>query len=297
MSHRYVVTGSGGQLGTALVRLLGEAVISAPAHAGLDIADEASVAAWLDALEAPPQVLFNAAGFTHVDRCEREPEAAALGNARGPAVLASACKDRNVKLVHVSTDYVFPGESERPYCEDDPVGPLSAYGRTKLQGERHVLETDPGFLVVRTSWVFGPGRNFLAAILAQALLRREGKASGPLRVVADQTGRPTYAADLAEALVALVAAGARGLYHAAGDGTATWWELARFVLDTSGFADVQIDEISTAELEVDAPRPAWSVLDCGRAKELGIGMRSWQEAVREYLYSEDAPQGAPGARS
>jgi dTDP-4-dehydrorhamnose reductase len=248
-------------------------------------------------LDSPPEVVFNAAGFTHVDRCEREPEAAAAGNARGPALLATLCQEMGTKLVHVSTDYVFPGEGTRPYLEDDPVGPLSTYGRTKLLGERHVLETDPNALVVRTSWVFGRGRNFLAAILDQARKRRSGEATGPLRVVADQTGRPTYAPDLAAALLALVAADARGLYHAAGDGIATWWELARFCLDACGFADIEIEKIPTSELDLPAPRPAWSVLDCGKACELGVEMRSWQDAVREYLNSEDAPAGAPGAPS
>lgn len=302
MANHFLVTGSGGQLGTALLRLLGEtaAQVHAPTHAELDISREEELRSYLAGLEAPPEVVFNAAGFTHVDRCEREPEAAALGNATGPALLATACSELGAKLVHVSTDYVFPGEADppgRPYREDDPVGPLSTYGRTKLLGERHVLETDPRFLVVRTSWVFGRGRNFLAAILAQAVARRRGEALGPLRVVADQTGCPTYAPDLARAMLGLVAADAQGLYHAAGAGTATWWELARFCLDECGFADIEIEKIATSELTVDAPRPAWSVLDCGKARALGVEMRSWQDAVREYLNSDDAPEGAPGARS
>jgi dTDP-4-dehydrorhamnose reductase len=271
--------------------------VHAPSHAELDVAVEADLRAYLGELGSPPEVVYNAAGFTHVDRCEREPEAAAAGNARGPALLATLCRELGAKLVHVSTDYVFPGEGTRPYVEDDPVGPLSTYGRTKLLGERHVLETDPTALVVRTSWVFGRGRNFLAAILDQARKRRSGEAAGPLRVVADQTGRPTYAPDLAVALHALVAAEARGLYHAAGDGIATWWELARFCLDECGFADIEIEKIRTSELDLPAPRPAWSVLDCGKARELGVEMRSWQDAVREYLISEVAPAGAPGSAS
>jgi dTDP-4-dehydrorhamnose reductase len=284
-----------------LVRLLAAAnpsvEVSAPTHAELDIAREGDLRAYLAERGAPPEVVFNAAGFTHVDRCEREPDAAAEGNAHGPAVLAILCAELGAKLVHVSTDYVFPGEGTRPYLEDDPVGPLSAYGLSKLQGERQVLEIDPSALVVRTSWVFGRGRNFLAAILDQALKRCRGEASGPLRVVADQTSRPTYAPDLASALHALVAADARGLYHAAGDGIATWWELARFCLDECGFADTEVQKIPTSELDVLAPRPAWSVLDCGKARELGVEMRSWQDAVREYLNSDDAPAGAPGAGS
>ena len=116
-------------------------------------------------------------------------------------------------------------------------------------------------------------------------------------MVADQTGRPTHAPDLAAAIRGLVAAGASGLYHAANDGTATWWELARFCLDESGFHDVEASRIATADLELPAPRPAWSVLDCSKTRALGIEMRSWQDAVRAYLHSADAPPGAPGASS
>jgi dTDP-4-dehydrorhamnose reductase len=219
----WVVTGCYGQLGSALVdQLEGEGV---PVHASdmdtLDIADPAAVDAYLDAMPAPA-VLANAAAYTHVDRCEQEPDQAARANVEGPAVLAQACAARGIPLVHVSTDYVFAGSGGKPYRESDPTDPHSVYGRTKRDGEVAVLTAAPDALVVRTSWVFGRGRNFIAAILGQGALRRSGEAEGPLRVVDDQHGCPTYATDLAEGIRALVEAGAQRLYHLSNAGETTW---------------------------------------------------------------------------
>jgi dTDP-4-dehydrorhamnose reductase len=250
------------------------------AHSDLDIADRAAVSATLAGLDPAPDVVVNAAGFTHVDRCEREPEVALRGNATGPAVLAESCRDVGARLVHVSTDYVFAGEATRPYVEDDPTGPLSTYGRTKLAGERSVLGASGAFLVVRTSWVFGHGRNFIASVLEQARLRRAGDATGPLRVVGDQTGRPTWAVDLAAAIEGLLEADARGLYHMANDGTATWWDLARFCLDEAGFGDLVVERIRTGS----------------KALALGVRMRSWKDAVRAYLRSGAQPAAGTPAQ-
>jgi dTDP-4-dehydrorhamnose reductase len=289
----WVVTGSGGQLGTALVARLERAGIPVrSADLEVDIADPEAVARFLDA-PPRPTVVANAAAYTHVDRCEREPDTADRVNREGPAVLARACRKLGARLVHVSTDYVFPGDGSRPYAETDPTGPRSCYGRTKLAGERAVLDTCEDALVLRTSWVFGRGRNFLAAILAQARERRSGTATGPLRVVDDQRGRPTYAVDLAEALERLVEAGAQGLYHVANAGEATWWDLARFCLDEAGFADLGVERIRTRDLDLDADRPAYSVLDCSKAEALGLGLRPWREAVRAYLHSADSPLAKP----
>ncbi len=289
----WFVTGSYGQLGSALLALLAESGTSASGCDidELDVAEPEAVRARIEQLPRP-LVWANAAAFTQVDRCEREPELARRANALAPAVLAEVCAEAGARLVHVSTDYVFPGDADRPYREDDPTGPRSVYGRTKLEGEEAVLSACEDFLVVRTSWVFGAGRNFVAAVLEQAARRRDGSASGPLRVVDDQTGRPTYAVDLARALVALVGAGARGLVHFANAGAATWWELARYALDRAGYRDVAIDRIRTDDLHTDARRPSWSVLDTGRAEALGVKPRSWQDAVDEYLQSDHAPPAA-----
>lgn len=285
------VTGCHGQLGSALVaQLQAQGVV---VHANdvdtLDVADAQAVDAFLDAARPTPRVVMNAAAFTHVDRCEREPEAAERANARAPGVLAEASRRIGARMVHVSTDYVFPGDGSRPYREDDPTGPRSVYGRTKLAGEEAVRAVSSDFLVVRTSWVFGRGRNFLVAMLDQAGQRREGRAQGPLRVVDDQRGRPTYAVDLAAGIRGLVEAEAQGLYHLSNAGEATWWDLARFCLDEAGYGDLVVDRIRTGDLDVAADRPAWSVLDCGKAAALGVKMRPWQDAVRAYLESEDSP--------
>jgi dTDP-4-dehydrorhamnose reductase len=287
----WVVAGCYGQLGSALTDLLerrGVAAIAVDLDQ-LDIADAVAVEDFLAALSPAPGMLVNAAAFTHVDRCEREPEAAERANAVGPGVLAQACRAIGAGLVHVSTDYVFSGDAEAPYAETDPTDPRCVYGRTKLAGEQRVLAASPDFLVVRTSWVFGRGRNFIAAILDQAERRRSGEASGPLRVVDDQLGRPTWAVDLAEAIAVLVEAGARGLYHVANDGIATWWDVARLCLDETGHGDLDIERISTDELDLPARRPSWSVLDCSRAAALGVRMQRWEEAVRSYLHSADSP--------
>lgn len=293
-SPRFAIAGCKGQLGHAFSQHLGAArdceLVSAVDLPEIDIADPGAVEKWLDGHRAgPPDVLLNAAAFTHVDRCEREPAAAERANAEAPAVLAQACAQRGIRLLHVSTDYVFAGDSETPYTEDDEPDPRSAYGRTKLEGERRVLATAPDALVVRTSWVFGRGRNFIAAILEQARERRAGRASGPLRVVDDQRGRPTYAFDLASGILELVGRGATGVYHLANAGVASWWDLARAALDEADFADLSVERIRTDELELDAPRPAWSVLDSSKAAVLGIELRSWRDAVAAFLASAESP--------
>jgi dTDP-4-dehydrorhamnose reductase len=238
----------------------------------------------------PPEVLLNAAAFTQVDRCEREPELAERVNALGPAALSKVCRELGVRLVHVSTDYVFDGAARIAYRETDPPAPRSVYGRTKLAGERAVLAASPDALVVRTSWVYGRGRNFVAAILAQAERVRAGE--GALRVVDDQRGRPTYAADLAAGLLALVERRCSGLYHLANAGEATWWEVARAALDQRGFDDLPIQRIRTEDLALAAPRPRYSVLDCEKAGREGVRLRDWREALAAFLVSEDAPPAA-----
>jgi dTDP-4-dehydrorhamnose reductase len=293
MGLRWIITGSKGQLGRAFARALadrsGHEIAAAVDLPELDISDSAAVRSLLAEAGSGPWVVMNAAAFTHVDRCETELAAATRANTEGPRVLAGACAAAGARLVHVSTDYVFPGDSGVPYKEGDETGPLSAYGRTKLAGERLVREALPEALVIRTSWVFGEGRNFIGAILDQALARREGRAEGPLSVVDDQRGRPTYAEDLAAGIVSLVERDAQGLYHLANAGEASWWDLARECLDLAGFGEIPVDRIRTADLTVPAPRPSWSVLDCSKAEALGVRLRSWQEAVADYLRSDFSP--------
>ncbi len=294
MTSRWLIAGCRGQLGHALGERLAAdpacEVVAAVDREQLDLADPNAVEALFDGLAAqPPDVAVNAAALTQVDRCEREPEAAERDNGVVPAVLAEACEKRGIRLVQLSTDYVFRGDSPVAYREQDEPGPRCVYGRTKLEGEERVFTTSPESLIVRTSWLFGRGRNFIASILAQARERRAGRATEPLRVVDDQTGRPTYARDLAEAIVFLVGRGASGLYHVANRGVATWWELARASLDAAGYDDLAIERISTAEFGAEAPRPLRSVLDCSKVEALGLLLPHWEDAVKAYLESADSP--------
>ncbi len=299
VTKRWVITGCRGQLGTALVRQL-EAdpeseILAAVDLPELDVADPEAVLRLFDGLAGDADVVVNAAAFTHVDRCERDPENARRANADAPGLLARACDRVGCSLVHVSTDYVFSGEIDpeqsppQAYREDDPTGPKSEYGRSKLAGEERVREISKEFLIVRTSWVFGRGRNFVAAIVGQAESRQRGEAQGALRVVDDQSGRPTYAVDLASGIRSLCGLEAVGTYHLAGGGEASWWELARATLDAAGYSDVVVDRIRTSDLDLDAPRPAYSVLDCSKAAEQGVCLRDWRAALDAYLGSEDSP--------
>ena len=294
---RWIVIGSGGQLGQCLVRQLeaDPSIVSVVAcgRAQLDLADAATLGARIDDWKlCDADVVANAAAYTAVDACESDLEAADAANAMGPERLARACARAGARFVHVSTDYVFDGAASEPYVEDHPTGPTTAYGRSKLDGEQLVLAACPDALVVRTSWVFGPGRNFVGAILRQAKLRRSGEVLGALSVVDDQVGCPTYAADLAAGIRALVTAGASGFVHLCNAGAITWWDFARAILDETGHGDLAIDRARTADLALPAPRPAYSVLDCSRAASLGVSLRSWREALVDYLASADTRSGA-----
>jgi dTDP-4-dehydrorhamnose reductase len=291
---RWIVTGREGQLGQCLLRRLsseGERSVVALARSDLDLSDAVAIGAFFDSLEpsdAQETVVLNAAAYTAVDRCEEEEALATRVNGDAPAQIARRCKQAGFGLVHVSTDYVFDGTATTPYCVDAPTAPKSAYGRSKLVGEEAVLAESPDFLVVRTSWVFGPGRNFVVAIQNQGALRRSGEASGPLRVVADQQGSPTYSDDLAAGLLALRSAGASGLHQLTNSGVTTWWGFARAILDESGYRDLDIDRLATSDLNLAAPRPAYSVLDGSRAAALGVTLRPWREALVDYLATLDA---------
>jgi dTDP-4-dehydrorhamnose reductase len=288
---RFLVTGAGGQLGRWLVRR----IEASPQHAlagaferrSLDVADRAAVAAALDATR--PAVLVNAAAFTWVDRCESEPELARRINAEAPGILAEECAARGIRLVHVSTDYVFDGTGRRPYTEEDQPSPRTEYGRSKLEGEARVRAALPDALIVRASWVFGPGRNFVATMLGAARARKSAADPTPLRVVDDQFGSPTYTDDLAAHCLRLVEGDASGLYHVANQGVATWWEVAREALDRGGFADVAIERVATSEFPRPAPRPAFSALDGSKADRAGLVRRSWRLALAAYIDSDDSP--------
>ena len=296
---RWLVTGAGGQLGSALCRVLAARGLPFAARdRGLDVCDSESVAKLLDEAPEGEAVLLNAAAFTQVDRCESERELAHAVNAEAPARMAALCRERGAQLVHVSTDFVFDGTAGRPYTEADPPSPLSEYGRSKLVGEQAVLAASDTFLVARTSWVFGAGTNFVRWLLERAQRARGDSGAPALRVVDDQAGSPTYAEDLAAALVALVVGGQTGLYHLANEGGASRYELARAALDLAGFEALELGHARTAEFPSPAQRPASSVLDCSRARQDGVALRPWRNALEAYLESPfSPPHGAESRRA
>jgi dTDP-4-dehydrorhamnose reductase len=283
--RRVLVTGASGMLGSDLGPALaatGHEVLARP-KSDLDIADEKAVARVVR--ELSPDIVVNCAAFTKVDDCETDPRALEI-NTRAVGFLADACGHFGAQLVQVSTDFVFDGEKAAPYVEDDPVGPLSAYGRTKLGGEEEALRL-PGSLVVRASWLFGrSGWNFVEAILKQV---ENGKTR--LSVVSDQVGRPTSTTDLSEAIVALVEAGASGIYHFANRDEVSWNGFAREILALAGRADVAVDPTTSQALARPARRPAWSVLDTGKFERLtGRPIRPFRVPLAEYLDRRARPE-------
>jgi dTDP-4-dehydrorhamnose reductase len=278
---RALVVGAAGQLGRELVTLLGSGVAWAGDRPEVDVTDGGAVASLLGRVR--PDVAFNATAYNRVDAAEAEPTAAFAVNAVAPHLLARACRDVGAVLVHYSTDYVFDGTASRPYREDDAPHPLGAYGASKLAGEHLVAAAGDEHLVIRTSGVLGrggsdqKGGSFVERIVARA------RAGEPLRVVSDQVFAPTCAADLARASLALVRAGARGLFHVTNVGSCSWYDLACAALAVAGI-DAPVQPIAAAELALPARRPRYSVLACERYLGLGLPpLRSWREALPDCL--------------
>ncbi len=253
--------------------------VEAPGRAELDVADAAAVGAAL--ARARPDVVFHCAAWTDVDGAERDPAGAERANVAGSAVVARACAAAGCRLVALSTDFVFDGAKGAPYVESDAPAPLSAYGRTKLAGERAVLAAHPGGAwIARTAWVYDEGaRNFPALVLRLARER------GVVRAAVDQVGSPTYAGHLAEALVALPDACPPGLVHLAGRGAATRHAWALAVVRAAGL-DVPVEEARAAEFPAPAARPAASALRSEHA--CTPLLPPWTEGVRACLAPREA---------
>lgn len=276
------MTGGGGQLGQALQRAapVGTDVI-ALSHAQLDIADEAAVMALVE--REAPDLILNAAAYTAVDRAESEPEIAVRVNAEAPAVLARAAAARGIRLVHVSTDFVFDGTLGRPYRPDDTPNPLGVYGATKLAGEMAVAAADPSALIVRTAWVHGPaGANFVGTML-RLMAERDR-----LGVVVDQVGTPTHVEGLADALWRLAATDAHGIVHHTDAGVASWYDFAVAIREEAlalGLLDraAEVAPIATADYPTPARRPAIAILDKASGRAAGITPVHWREGLRRAL--------------
>jgi dTDP-4-dehydrorhamnose reductase len=273
---RLLVTGGAGMLGRAVAAVatrLGHDVI-ALSRADLDITDAAHVRRVIAAAE--PRAVINCAAWTDVDRAETAESVATAVNGDGAGNVARAAAESGARLVHVSTDYVFDGSKRTPWVESDPVGPIGAYGRSKLVGEEAVAAAGADHAIVRTAWLFGAGgRNFVDTMLALGTERDE------VDVVADQVGSPTWSAHLAEGLVEVAERrGDVGVFHAAGAGACSWYELAVEVFARSGVR-CRVRPTTAEQLSRPAPRPAYSVL--GSERDAAPVLPPWQEGVAGYL--------------
>ena len=287
---KVLLFGGAGQLGTDLRGTKPASIeLFCPPHPEADIAERSSVATFLN--RHSPDAVVNAAAFNLTDQCEINPEIATRANADGPAVLAALCRERGVRLLHFSTDYVFDGTKPTPYVESDAPHPLSQYGRSKREGEKAVLGASPDFWVVRSSCLFGRagsrglGGNFVESILARA------RSGAPLTVVNDVRMSPTYTRDLAERTWQLLGRGVPGgVYHVANDGSCTWFEFAVEILRIAG-ARADVLPLRSDQWPAKFSRPAQSALASERAAALGFPpMRPWPEALRDYLAAPRSPE-------
>ncbi len=258
-----------------------------------DITDRAQVLALQD---SAPDIILNCAAYTQVDGCESHRELAMRVNGEGPGLLAEVAKDIDAVLVHVSTDFVFAGDKKEPYREDDPTGPLSVYGQSKLLGEQRILQSGlEKYFIVRTSWLYGQGgNNFVETMIRLARERTE------LKVVDDQRGTPTWTDDLAEAIFKLLAVvdaphpspltppSPYGIYHFSNEGECSWYQFAAEIIDQArNFESLQVENILPIPTEgypLPAQRPKYSVMSKEKYKAAtGMQVRDWRESLRNYF--------------
>ncbi len=291
---KILITGASGQLGTEIQRQLkngGSALGPVPERlknatviatdvAELDITDRDATIAFVRRHQ--PDTIISCAAFTNVDGCETNPEAAFKVNAIGASNLAQAAERINARLIHVSTDYVFRGEGNKPLDESERVDPKSVYGKTKALGEEYVKNFCHRYFIVRTAWLYGyAGKNFVKTIV------NAGKKFGKLEVVSDQLGNPTNAEDLAHHILQLAVSHDYGVYHCTGEGVCSWYEFASEIIRLSG-VDATVAPCTSAEYSAKHPaaadRPAWSALENRMlACTVGNHMRDWKEALADFF--------------
>lgn len=287
---KFLITGSHGQLGNELIRILADgrselgavpaacegAKVVAVDVDSLDITDTDTVIAFV--AKEKPDVIINCAAMTNVDGCETQLKTAYTVNADGVRNLAVAAEKLGAKLVQVSTDYVFDGNGDKPYMEWDKCAPNTVYGKSKRLGEKYALYFCKRTFIVRTSWLYGYiGKNFVKTI------RRIARTNSEIKVVGDQIGNPTNANDLAHHIIKLAATEKYGIYHCTGEGECSWHEFALKIVKLSGI-DCKVNACTTEEYGNKTPRPAYSslsklALDCA----VGNEMRQWEDALRQYI--------------
>lgn len=302
LDMKLLITGSNGQLGRALWLALRDSnhdiVFTDVWDRGkgipeqflikdieyLDITDEVAVEKMISRVR--PEVVINCAAHTAVDLCEEQEELAERINAKGPENLAKSLEGLKGTLVQISTDYVFDGAGTRPYVEEDEPNPVTVYGRTKCTGEKLVAENISRYFIIRTAWLYGDGKNFV-----RTMLRLSGEHSR-LKVVSDQKGSPTSAAELAKMILNLIGAGEKpamspfGIYHGTCEGETTWFEFTKKIFEIADI-NCEVLPVTTEEYGAKAKRPAYSVLENKKYNQLGFpGFKQWEEALRDYLKCE-----------
>ena len=277
MKQKILVTGSKGQLGSELKALASsfpQFDFTFLSKEDLAIHKEEEVKN-IFALHHP-QYLINCAAYTAVDKAETDEELASQINAEASGVLAAVCKKYNTSFVHISTDYVFDGTATIPYKEDAPTNPQSVYGATKLEGEKLAMLLNPNSIIIRTAWVYSEfGKNFVKTMMKLMSERDE------LNVVSDQVGSPTYAADLAAAIMNIIANGnwQAGIYNYSNEGIISWYDFAVAIKDACGYA-CKVNPIPTTQYPTPAKRPAWSVLDKSKIQQtFGINPPHWKDSL------------------
>jgi dTDP-4-dehydrorhamnose reductase len=282
---KIVILGAGGRLGAALVREYRDKFdVAGFNHAQFDLSNLTDVRTRLRAMRF--DVLINAAAFTNVDLCETERERAFLINTEAPGVLANICDEKDAKLIHLSTDYVFDGKKGAPYTEEDEANPISFYGESKLAGEKNVVAADDRHLVVRVSWVFGPDRpSFIDAMIKRAQENEE------VGAIADKISTPTYTQDIARMLPQFFDRAVKGgILHFANAGKCSWQEYAQWALDCCQRVNVFLKARTVGAVGLNdmkswvARRPVYSVLSTAKFSELtGTSPRAWRDAVTDYI--------------
>ncbi len=280
---RVLVTGAKGMLGSEVVKTLemyGHEVWGTDisyADDKIDITRQDQIRYALSSFR--PSWVLNCAAYTNVDLAEEHEDQALVLNAKGPDLLAHACRRLSIRLMHVSTDYVFDGAKGSPYTEEDAPNPINVYGASKLAGENAIRHAMEDYIIVRTQWLIGhKGRNFVSTILSAAQINES------LRVVNDQWGSPTFASDLARAMAQLLEADARGVYHVCNRGKATWFDLAKKAIEIVGLG-TKVIPVSTDEFPRPAKRPPYSILSTKKFSEkTGKLMPLWQTSLENYIH-------------
>ena len=273
---KILITGSNGMLGHDLVNALcdGHELILTTSQS-LDITDHQKTIDFIS--DSCPDIVINSAAYTDVDGCESNQELAFKVNAEGVGNLAIACKKIDCPLVQISTDYVFNGESTRPWIEEDATDPINVYGETKLKGEEAVLNILDKYFIVRTSWLYGiNGRNFPKTMLELADNHDE------ISVVYDEVGCPTYTLDLAEAIADLIKTDNYGIYHITNSGSCSWCEFAKYIFKIAE-KDVKVIPVTASEFARPAQRPSYSVLENKNLAENAYELRNYKEAIKDYI--------------